>query len=452
MSLTLTILRWTLLAGIALALVVPVTAQKAESGKPPAGSSSAVRYMPVDLPTTIAPPAELRTPATPQNAVLSLRFRVGPLDPIYALAFSPDGKTLAVGLLKSVLLWDMTAGKPAAVLRDPAGVVYSLAWNPDGSLLAAAGGVPSVSGEIRLYDVKSGYRPLKPLADHQDAVYSVAFSHDGKMLLSASHDKTVRTWETATGKILQTIRAHSDVVLHAAFISEGRSIVSAGLDRSIRITETATGKEQRTIEGHNQPVHALAARPDGQVILSSGPEVRIFWRNYPNGNIIRYGDGHGGQVNDIAYSRDGTLFVSSSADRTVRLWDAVNGGQIRAFGNSEDWYNCAAISPDNRVVAGGSGDGTVRIWDAASGALRCYLTARAWQPTGQVEWALVSPAGYYTCSAGWERLAELVFPGSKPGMNRAEILKSLRSAENSVKALRGEAVPPVQLPPMKEQK
>lgn len=205
------------------------------------------------------------------------------------------------------------------------------------------------------------------------------------------------------------------------------------------------------MEGHSQPVLALAARPDGQVILSSGPEVRIFWRNLPDGNIIRYSDGHGAQVNDIVFSRDGKLFVSSGADRTVRLWDAVNGGQIREFGNSEDWYYCAAISPDNRIIAGGSGDGTVRLWDAASGALRGYLTARAWQPTGQVEWAVVSPAGYFTCSAGWEKLAEPVFPGSKAGMNTAEVLKSLRSEENSVKSLRGEAVPPVQLPPIKGQ-
>jgi WD40 repeat protein len=450
--------RLTFLLGTSLAITAPCTAQKSESSKPRDGgksataarSSAASRFRPVDLPTSIAPPAELKTSAAPQNAVFSLRFRVGPLDPIYALAFSPDGKTLAVGMLRTVLLWDMTAGRPAGVLRDLSGVVYSLAWSPDGSLLAAAGGDPSVSGEIRLYHVQSGYRPLKPLADHTDVVYSVAFSPDGKILVSAGHDRTVRTWETATGKNLQTIRSHSDVVLRAAFLDEGRTILSAGMDRSIRITDAATGKEQRSIEGHNQPILALAARPDGQIILTSGPEVRIFWRSLPNGNIVRYGDGHGGQVNDIVYSKDGKLFASSSADRTVRLWDAVNGGQIRSFGNSEDGYFCAAISPDSSVIAGGSGDGTVRIWDADSGALRCYLTARAWQATGQVEWALVSPSGYFTCSPGWEKIAELVFPGSKPGIDAAEILKALRSADNSVKALRGEAVPPVQLPPVKQ--
>lgn len=445
---------------MALSVSVPSEAQKPESIKTtevkksaPASNPSIARgFTQVDLPTTLPPPAELRTPATPQNAVFSLRFRVGPLDPIYALAFSPDGKTLAIGMSKAVLLWDMTAGKPAAVLRDPVGVIYSLAWNLDGSLIAAAGGSPSVSGEIRLYDSKNGYRPLKPITDHSDVVYSIAISADGKTLLSASHDKTVRTWETATGKNLQTIRAHSDVAVHAMFLPDGKSIVSAGMDKSIRITETATGKEQRSMEGHNQPVHALAVRPDGQIILSSGPEVRIFWRNVSDGNIVRYSDGHGGQVNDIVFSRDGKFFVSSSADRTVRIWDAGNGGQIKAFSNSEDWFYCAAISPDNRVIAGGSGDGTVRIWDVPSGALRCYLTARVWPPGGQLEWAMVTPTGYFITSTGWEKLAEPVFPGSKSGMNTAEILKALRRSDYSVKALRGEAVPPVQLPPMKTEK
>src|SRR5262249_7196317 len=68
--------------------------------------------LPVVLPVNLTLPADVIPPGSPKDAKTSLALNVGPLPPATALAFSPDGKTLAVGTYRAVYLWDLTSGKP----------------------------------------------------------------------------------------------------------------------------------------------------------------------------------------------------------------------------------------------------------------------------------------------------------------------------------------------------
>src|SRR5262249_23489905 len=111
---------------------------------------------------------------------------------IHAVAFSPDGKTLASadedqrGLVK---LWDLGSGRVRAWLAGHPGPVLSVAFSPDGKVLATVSNLPAgdrqqwqdATGQVRLWDAVSG-RPLgTPLTlDHQ--AVSVAFGARGKLL------------------------------------------------------------------------------------------------------------------------------------------------------------------------------------------------------------------------------------------------------------------------------
>src|SRR5689334_17229836 len=70
---------------------------------------------------------------------------------ITSLAFSPDGSRLAVGTYQAVRLLDTATRKTLALLPGHTGSVTSLAFSPNGEILAAAGGSPGRSGEIKLW-------------------------------------------------------------------------------------------------------------------------------------------------------------------------------------------------------------------------------------------------------------------------------------------------------------
>src|SRR5262249_31799025 len=152
---------------------------------------------------------------------LELALTVGPLAPVAAVAFSPDGKLLASGSYGQVTVWDLTAARPAVVLTNVLGAVNDLRFSPDGKLLAVAGGQPSAKGDLRLFQV-DGWNLLGTLPGHDDVVFSVAFSPDGKRLASASFDKTVRLWDVAGRKVERVLSGHSDFVYAVAFSPDGK--------------------------------------------------------------------------------------------------------------------------------------------------------------------------------------------------------------------------------------
>jgi WD40 repeat protein len=117
-----------------------------------------------------------------------------------AVAFSPDGKTLAAANTSGVIqLWDTTKGVPAGTLTDLQTLVR-LAFSPDGKTLVAT----SWEGGATLWDVETAsiHAVLK---GHTDVIESVAFSADGKTLATASWDETVKLWDVESARCKQTI-------------------------------------------------------------------------------------------------------------------------------------------------------------------------------------------------------------------------------------------------------
>src|SRR5262249_51998248 len=154
----------------------------------------------VGLAVTAVPPPALLPKAKPGK--LELALKLGPLAPVTALAFSPDGKRLAVGTHGLVAVWDLEKAAPVKLLTNVLGAVNDLRFNPAGTVLAVGGGQPSAKGDLRLYQT-SDWKLLATLHGHDDVIFSVAFNQDGSRIATASFDHNVKIWDAATHAELQ---------------------------------------------------------------------------------------------------------------------------------------------------------------------------------------------------------------------------------------------------------
>lgn len=400
----------------------------------PASAPARTRKLDVVVPTNATPPRGVFGSGNP--ARLELALKVGPLAPVTAVAFSPDGKTLAAGSYGRVTLWNLTSARADKVLTNVLGAVNDLRFSPDGKLLAVAGGQPSARGDLRLYQCRD-WKLVATLPGHEDVVASVAFHPDGKHLASGSFDKSVRIWNLQTHKVERELTGHSDFVYAVAFSPDGSWLVSASKDRTVKLSETATGKSRFTFSGMDQDVLAVAVSADGKRVVSSGYEPGLYWWDAQKGARERVQGGHGVAVHEVCFSKDGKLLASAGADRTVRLWNGASSGAAQQTLQAGSIVYAVALSPDGKQVAAGTFDGTVRLWETAKG--RPLLTLLALPPQGDaVDWLALTPEGYAASSPGLAALGQWRMGGQAIAGDTA--WKLLRQPEAVARAARGDVV------------
>lgn len=313
---------------------------------------------------------------------------------VMAVAFSPDGKTLASASLdETIAFWDRS-GEKRTVLKGHTGAVMCLAFSPDGKTLASGGNDQAV----RLWDVASG-KQRPPLTGHSAGILAVAFSSDGHWLASSGWDGTIRLWETATGRPGDVLRGHTAGVAAVAFSPDSKLLASASLDATIRLWEVSSGRLQKALAGHTGWIWSVAFAPDGKRLASGSLDQTVRVWDTATGQETASLRGHTDVVRSVAFSPNGRLLASGSADATVRLWDA-NTGQERAIltGHTDRVWS-VAFSPDSNSLASGGWDRTVRVWDAGAGQRRPPLRGH----TAEVASVAFSKDGASLFSGSWDR-------------------------------------------------
>jgi WD40 repeat protein len=115
---------------------------------------------------------------------------------INAIAFNPNGRTLAVALAansNTVDIWDTTTGDGVLTLIGHNGGVTSIAFSPDGETLLTG----SEDKTLELWDMTNG-QPLRRFQGHSTSVKSVAFSADGRIAISAADRDGIFVWRIET--------------------------------------------------------------------------------------------------------------------------------------------------------------------------------------------------------------------------------------------------------------
>lgn len=286
-----------------------------------------------------------------------LVVQTGPKAFVDAIAFSPDGRLIAVGSFDATRIYDLATTR---LVQTCIGVeqAYAIAFSPDGRrLLTGHNGNVAV-----LWDLASG-RELRRIDCHTGFVMAVGFLGDGQIMYTGSYDKTVRLWQTESGQPGPVLTGY--LVRSASFSSDGQFVVTAGSDKVVRLWSVTSGQVVRTFEGHEGSVFwAALARGDRLVYSCSKDGTARCW-DAATGREVRRFVGHTDFVEHGDISSDGRHLVTSSMDRTIRLWDTATGTELRRL-EAKRWPRSLAFSPDGRLVAAGTEDG-VFVWEVGSG-------------------------------------------------------------------------------------
>ncbi|MCX5379926.1 WD40 repeat domain-containing serine/threonine protein kinase [Streptomyces sp. NBC_00091] len=262
---------------------------------------------------------------------------------VFGLAFSPDGWTLVGSCQDGTLRrWDVRTRTALPALSGfetlSVPTPYSLAVSPDGAVLAAAGG-----GTLQLFDLTSGRRLKKIEAGEPSGVL---FTPDGKGVATASRER-VLLWDVDGGEQPRTFTDDSaDSPFYRVLISpDGKTIGGAG--PGVHLWDLATGRPTATLTSPHRRLEEAAYRPGHPMIAGGG-----------------FGLGPDDDVKDEARAATGG---------TVSLWDLKTGRVARTLtadleeSAGAPLLSALAFSPDGKTLAAAfsPSDSTIQLWQLA---------------------------------------------------------------------------------------
>lgn len=298
---------------------------------------------------------------------------------ILSLAFTADGKTMAVGSQGTVKsaegtlkLWDVVNRKELVSLKGHRGGATSLQFTADGKTLVSSGTFDSA---ITVWDVAGGKERLSWKTNTR-SVESVTLTANEATVISGSRDATIRLWDVATGKERAKLEGHADLINAVVLTRDDRTLASASRDLTVKLWDLAAGKERATLKGHTGWVLELALSPDEATLASASLDMTVrLWDLAPGKERAILKGPH--PFHAVAFAPDGKILVTGSGLKSkpggnavtcgeVMFWDVATG-QVRATLKIDTGpVKALAFTADGKILATGNVDGTVKLWNVAS--------------------------------------------------------------------------------------
>jgi WD40 repeat protein len=316
------------------------------------------------------------------------------------VTFDRSGNLLAAGGLDGFIkIFDITTGElhaPVISVLGPDGnpaPVWRIAFSPDGHTIAAA------SNDLQLFnaDTGSANRSIRVGVTRVSEVGAVAFSPDGRRIATGRDDGALQLWDPDTGAQLgQTMTGHTGDVWGLAFRPDGRQIATASQDGTLRLWSATVGQPMTSPD---PDVGQVAFSPDGQRVVASGDTALQQWdvsSGQPRPPLTPSGEG----TKFFGFVVGGRI-VTAATDGTVQVWDAETGRSASppVHLNLPSGRAKFAFSGDGREVATGEVDGgMIQLWDVATGRARGHAMTIAIRNT-ELHGLVFSPDGHHLAGA-----------------------------------------------------
>lgn len=322
------------------------------------------------------------------------------------LAFSPDGRRIAVGgYFGTTMILDLRTRQRIAVLPGT-NAVLSVEFSPDGALLAIGSSL-----DVRLWDAQT----FSLARELPDAVAPALFSPDGKHFLTyrrppsgkrenpLAEDWRLEVWNTAAWSVSNSLQlpvsgsrsGSRDLYVQPVFAADGKQLVVLAGD-TIRVfsfpdlREVLIVSEKIPAGTASRPFLALSS--DNRTLATVSPVgfgVRL-WDLEAN-RELRVLSGHGDHIFSAAFSPGGTVLATGSPDQTIKLWDVATGELLKTFAGQGDEVVAVAFSPDGTQLASlGITDAEVKLWDPRRRARRDTIRRPLWPVGFDVDGSLVA--------------------------------------------------------------
>jgi len=245
-----------------------------------------------------------------------------------SLGVSPDGRYLISGDYvtselneeQNAYLWDIRTGELLRTFDQNNGYIFAIAFSPDGKNVAIG---EAFGKRILMYEVSTG-RVLQTFEGHTNWVQNVVFSPDGQKLYSAGRDLTIREWDTETAENLRTFEGHTSRIRGIDISPDGKQLISGSDDFTLKLWDLETGQPIKTFIGHDSFVYRAHFSPDGKYILSTGFNLNVILWNAETGEPIWKMYGHSPNSIDIVtgdFTPDGKMIITVSEDSEIIAWD-----------------------------------------------------------------------------------------------------------------------------------
>ncbi len=299
-------------------------------------------------------------------------------EPIRSIAFRADGNALATGTPHGgARLWNIADGKQLAAFKLGHWGITHVVMSPDGTILVAAGdaiinppppGLP-VPTKFVAWDIESRKSILE--GPWPSAGGPLRISPDGKMLAVAA-DAGLDLWDLEARKLRVKLRGHHGFPQSATFSTDGKLIATGDEQGIIRLWHTATGRAQPFTRKAAGPIRGLAFAAGNKKLLSA--EISN------GGTILRTWDA----TDDTAHflymplpnecfalgvSSDG-IQVFAATDAGISRWNLKAGQELPRLVDQQFGLDGAAFSRDGKTVATLDRALELRLWDTDSGKVR----------------------------------------------------------------------------------
>ena len=322
--------------------------------------------------------------------------------PRHALAYSPDGKTLAVGATDGnhgiVYLVSRGASKPRVTVSSKDVTIPDLAFSPEGRTLATGemrSGTEHPRREIIvLRDARSGAaeRRSQPIVSGR----LVGYTPDGRYLLVTTGGSTSELLDARTLKTAKKFPLGKPATL----APRGSVAAFGHTDGSVTFLDLVTGKETTPSERTGSNVDSLGFSADGKTLATGDDDGGIGIWDVGAGVLADVYRGHSAEANAVTFSPDGRTLYSGSYDGSAIAWDVTGAHRLgRPFPiapNSEDSSSASDVSSTGSTFATSPGLNEVALWSSATRTVARRLRG----PVGYSIWMRFSPDGRLLGVAG----------------------------------------------------